>query len=264
MIKFFRRIRQNLLMENKTGKYFKYAIGEIVLVMIGILLALQVNNWNENRLNNIAVKTYLNKLIQDFTDEQESLNLIIDRHSYKYFSMQYLLEMEGTNLYDPIADRKSDIPQYKPIPYSIWLKEIPKVYDKEFIQLAFSTMHRAVMPPFPRPTLEELKSTGMYSKINPKLTTEINFYYINMGISFNGKLQSLAMEFETSLAEQGFITTDTYKLRDPISLLKNNPKRTGLLKRMIRESGWTVQSAFRFKERNEKLVELLEKEITSM
>ena len=49
MIKFFRKIRQNLLMENKTGKYLKYAIGEIVLVMIGILLALQVNNWNEQR-----------------------------------------------------------------------------------------------------------------------------------------------------------------------------------------------------------------------
>ena len=49
MIKFFRKIRQNLLTENKTGKYFKYAIGEIVLVMIGILLALQVNNWNEQR-----------------------------------------------------------------------------------------------------------------------------------------------------------------------------------------------------------------------
>ena len=49
MIKFFRKIRQNLLMENKTRKYFKYAIGEIVLVMIGILLALQINNWNEKR-----------------------------------------------------------------------------------------------------------------------------------------------------------------------------------------------------------------------
>jgi len=44
MIKFFRNIRQNLIMENKTGKYLKYAIGEIVLVVIGILIALQLNN----------------------------------------------------------------------------------------------------------------------------------------------------------------------------------------------------------------------------
>jgi hypothetical protein len=49
MIKFFRRIRQRLLSENRLGKYLLYAIGEIVLVMIGILLALQVNNWNEER-----------------------------------------------------------------------------------------------------------------------------------------------------------------------------------------------------------------------
>ena len=49
MIKFFRHIRKDLMEKNKTGKYLKYAIGEIVLVMIGILLALQVNIWNEKR-----------------------------------------------------------------------------------------------------------------------------------------------------------------------------------------------------------------------
>ena len=49
MIKFFRKIRQKMLAENKFSKYLLYAIGEILLVMIGILLALQVNNWNENR-----------------------------------------------------------------------------------------------------------------------------------------------------------------------------------------------------------------------
>ncbi|MFY0594729.1 DUF6090 family protein [Roseivirga sp.] len=51
MIKFFRKIRRNLLSEGKTGKYLKYAIGEIILVVIGILIALQINNWNENRKN---------------------------------------------------------------------------------------------------------------------------------------------------------------------------------------------------------------------
>jgi hypothetical protein len=47
MIKFFRKIRKNLPSEGKTGKYFKYANGEIFLLVIGILIALQINNWNE-------------------------------------------------------------------------------------------------------------------------------------------------------------------------------------------------------------------------
>lgn len=59
MIKFFRKIRQNLILENQTGKYLKYAIGEIVLVVIGILIALQINNWNEERKN----RNYENQLL---------------------------------------------------------------------------------------------------------------------------------------------------------------------------------------------------------
>jgi len=52
MIKFFRKIRQKLLTENKFSKYLKYAIGEILLVVIGILIALQVNNWNIEKIEN--------------------------------------------------------------------------------------------------------------------------------------------------------------------------------------------------------------------
>ena len=51
MIKFFRKIRLELMEQNKTAKYFKYAIGEIILVVIGILIALQINNWNNNKIN---------------------------------------------------------------------------------------------------------------------------------------------------------------------------------------------------------------------
>lgn len=53
-------------MENKTGKYFKYAIGEIVLVMIGILLALQVNNWNERRKGSIQEQKILLQLKSEY------------------------------------------------------------------------------------------------------------------------------------------------------------------------------------------------------
>ena len=49
MIKFFRKIRYDLMKQNQMSKYFKYAIGEILLVVIGILIALQINNWNEKR-----------------------------------------------------------------------------------------------------------------------------------------------------------------------------------------------------------------------
>jgi hypothetical protein len=61
MIKFFRKIRQNLLMKNKTGKYLKYAIGEIFLVVIGIFIALQLNNWNENRKTDSIKQSYYPK-----------------------------------------------------------------------------------------------------------------------------------------------------------------------------------------------------------
>ena len=74
MIKFFRKIRYNLMSENqtaglagKTSKYLKFAIGEIVLIMIGILLALQVNTWNERRKNHIQEQQILNQLKEEYT-----------------------------------------------------------------------------------------------------------------------------------------------------------------------------------------------------
>lgn len=65
MIKFFRRIRQRLLTENKISKYLLYAVGEIILVVIGILIALQINNWNQNQNEQNKIKEYAASLIQD-------------------------------------------------------------------------------------------------------------------------------------------------------------------------------------------------------
>ena len=66
MIKLFRNIRKKLIKEGKTTNYLKYAIGEIVLVVIGILIALQINNWNEGRKQNALAQKYLQSLYLDF------------------------------------------------------------------------------------------------------------------------------------------------------------------------------------------------------
>ena len=70
MLNFFRRIRQKLLSQGRLSKYLIYAIGEIALVMIGILLALQVNNWNENRKIKQKEKIFLHSLRADLIKNQ--------------------------------------------------------------------------------------------------------------------------------------------------------------------------------------------------
>ena len=73
MIKFFRKIRQNLLSEGKTGKYFKYAIGEIILVVIGILIALQINNWNQQRILEKQSQQVLLNLREEINENKTEL-----------------------------------------------------------------------------------------------------------------------------------------------------------------------------------------------
>ncbi len=80
MIKLFRHIRKSLLMENKTSKYFKYAIGEIVLVVIGILIALQINNWNENKKINRSINTTLTLLKDEIMTNRNKINQVKDYH----------------------------------------------------------------------------------------------------------------------------------------------------------------------------------------
>jgi len=73
MIKFFRKIRHKLLTENKFSKYLLYAIGEIILVVIGILIALQVNNFNENQKLESIKQNYFKQIIIDLVQQNKYL-----------------------------------------------------------------------------------------------------------------------------------------------------------------------------------------------
>ncbi len=97
MIKFFRKIRQKLLTENRFSKYLIYAIGEIALVMIGILLALQVNNWNNRRIDNSNEQAILKNLQVDFRNNINNLDKVINSFKEAYQASVILLEIIKDN-----------------------------------------------------------------------------------------------------------------------------------------------------------------------
>ena len=93
MIKFFRKIRRRLLTENRLGKYLLYALGEITLVMIGILLALQVSDWNEHRKNQIEQYFLLNKLEFDIRSDIEEIGMKISRGQHSIANFKFCLDV---------------------------------------------------------------------------------------------------------------------------------------------------------------------------
>ena len=134
MIKFFRKIRQNLLMENKTGKYFKYAIGEIVLVVIGILIALQINNWNERRK--------------------------IQSNQQKYLT---LLKTEAENNLKEIRNTKNEVSEMKMkqiVLYNLINVKRDTVTEKHLSELLFRIISNVYRFKYENSALSDLKSSG--------------------------------------------------------------------------------------------------------
>jgi len=108
MIKFFRKIRQKLLNENRFSKYLIYAIGEIILVMIGILLALQVNNWNELRKKEQSEIQLYQKIIADLNSERTIIeNKIYSLKDHQNLHFQLYDESQGIAEYDPTTNYKN-------------------------------------------------------------------------------------------------------------------------------------------------------------
>ena len=80
MINFFRRIRQQLLSENKFSKYLIYAIGEIILVVIGILIALQINTWNNNRIQKNKEANFITQIHNEFLQNRTQFDTVTSYH----------------------------------------------------------------------------------------------------------------------------------------------------------------------------------------
>lgn len=150
MIKFFRKIRQNLLSEGKTGKYFKYAIGEIILVVIGILIALQINNWNQDRKASIKEKLILKEfktsIDNDLLHFEENYTWRLERKKDGLDSLFYYIKNDNT------------------IPDTL-------------VTIFYSMMSQNILLTYDEGPYEALKSTGLDIIRNDSLRTLINRTY---------------------------------------------------------------------------------------
>lgn len=96
MIRFFRKIRQTLLAESKFSKYLLYATGEIILVVIGILLALQINNWNDNRKSRLKIDQILKKVREELVLNIDSSDDVTRYYRFKEKSIGDVLRKKVT------------------------------------------------------------------------------------------------------------------------------------------------------------------------
>ncbi|WP_296703586.1 hypothetical protein [Algoriphagus sp.] len=100
MISFFRKIRQKLLNQNRVTRYLTYAFGEIALVMIGILLALQVNNWNEKRKTRVFEKEILSLINENLTRDSASIAAELNSAALGIQLTDSILDRVDQKIYD--------------------------------------------------------------------------------------------------------------------------------------------------------------------
>jgi hypothetical protein len=263
MPRFFNRIRKQLSKENKFFQYSRYAIGEILLVVIGILIALQVNNWNQQREQQQTARRYLASLIEDVTADIDQFQRRNDQALFRFHSGQQILKWIGEA---PVHLRPEE--EISPLtPQNmIWPKPLPNEPDSLFLALSFLWSVRVASPGISRSTINEMMSTGAFSYLrNKRLKDAINYYYNDIDWRFGEEFKTHRQEkvdlWSNSLLESGVLAQDISKVEDPLDLIRNNTERIGYLRAIIRSAWFEAHSLNILQVQAHKRIQQIKKEL---
>ena len=169
MLTFLRKIRRSLIESGSTQKYLLYAIGEIALVVIGILIALQINNWNEDSKNEKMSAVYIQNLISDVVKDTMRIN--------SYLKNSAEMEIERNNYYNYL--KKGNITPQQLQDSLARMKIFKKLFDPS------------------KSTYQDLLSTGNLSQLDPDKRKAIIGYY-----SFMEPIERFLDEYDDKITEQ--------------------------------------------------------------
>jgi len=191
MIKFFRKIRKNLLMENKKSKYLKYAIGEIILVVIGILIALQINNNSETK----KARIFEQKMLFELKNALQNDIIFFKEH---LIGKRMQTEQEASQFFENYF--------------------INGTIEKDSVNYYYSRLNKGLQITYNKGPYEALKSTGIDKVKNDSLRNKIIDLY-EFKLPRHTGLITHYLEFSGK-----HITTHSDNIRDQVKIQINQGK----------------------------------------
>ncbi len=216
--------------QNKTGKYLKYAIGEIVLVVIGILIALQINNWNENRKNYKLQKVYLNRLIQDLEEDLNDLESVMEAED-----IISVLSVDALSILGEDTSYVSNNESYKMAKENVTINNGQIIHQKSMnlieigsfgVQLSLLTQQRYF--DLALATYNDLISTGNIEIIeDQELRNIIQTHYAWMIANLDFQefvVRPFSIDYRQTLKEYGIVPNSRMKIQEIKNLNEKDRK----------------------------------------
>lgn len=205
MITIFRNLRKKLASENRFMAYSRYAIGEIILVVIGILIALQVNNWNEKRKEQIQSEKYLKSMVLDLSSDTLKLNDYMDFLNY-------------------LAKNRSQLLQTKTVS-NLSVDSIIALFQPRYDEIKINDQ-----------TFQKMRSMGIIEiKGHEKLMDSITYYYTSQVDRFNSVIE-WEVEFSKKDADYWYYNEafETPYLSDEFDYLNSEKQRKQIFDSLLK------------------------------
>jgi len=240
----------------------RYAIGEIVLVVIGILIALQINNWNEENTIQENITSQLSALISDLQRDKFAYDDVRGFHAFRVHAVYYLIKQYGLAKDPVLFTEAGDLPAMDQ--EGSFRGPVPDTYDQQFVIRSFSWLLRYIHMTPRINTMEEFKNTGLLAHFkNKDLKTKILDYYDRTTFAFDGDDRDTnpTEMLKKIFTAKGFAYTDAAVLEHPLETFLSHPEIRAILINIVDESTYRANMSGYMADQIEHLIQELESEI---
>ena len=266
MIKFFRKIRQQLLTENKFSKYMLYAVGEIILVVIGILIALSINNKNEEKKERAQETVILKQLLGDFNNNLEQLDQKISfRNTFMNSTKQLFKYIDNPNLRNKDS---IDLHLAKTLPYATFDPIINDLASSGELSLIKNIKLKQALTHWSSNIMDVIEDEVLWKKYRgeqyfPFLVKNYQLRTLRNNAYKSNVLGKYSLNIGENAEAYAKNEIGNSAHKEDFNALLNNPDLEDHLTRCYAINSWANEQSDILRKRIVEIIELIESEIKS-